>query len=88
MQVSVLDLSLKCKTIASLVQVNVGMLKTLDLHAQSWKGFGCLAFPLEPAWKPFRAYPELSEAKACIEGPSGASGPRNSQKQSMDREGS
>lgn len=35
MQVSVLDLSLKCKTIASLVQVNVGMLKTLALHTQS-----------------------------------------------------
>lgn len=52
MQVSVLDLSLKCKTIASLVQVNVGVLKTLDLHTQSWKGFGCLAFPREPALKP------------------------------------
>lgn len=45
MQVSVLDLSLKCKTVASLVQVNVGMLKTLALHTQSWKGLGALLSP-------------------------------------------
>lgn len=63
MQVSVLDLSLKCKTIASPVQVNVGALKTLDLHTQSWKWFGCLAFPHQPAWKPCGAWPHTPFGK-------------------------
>lgn len=52
MQVSVLDLSLKCKTIASLVQVNVGMLKNVgSAHAE-----------LEGVWGP--CFPPLTSLEA------------------------
>lgn len=67
MQVSVLDLSLKCKTIASPVQVNVGVLKTLDLHEQSWKWLGCLASPISQPESLAGPDPTPLLAKACAE---------------------
>ena len=52
MQVSVLDLSLKCKTIAVAGKCRY---KRLDLQRKSWKRFGFLSPPPSQAWPPLGA---------------------------------